>query len=85
MDAQGFGGQTPIYNAVISHGKHQATMARRLLERGASTTVRASLRKFLDWRETPGWHEAHDVTPTEWGRTFPDQGWVNVEALRLLG
>ncbi len=87
MDVSGsesFGGHTPIYNAVVSHGKHQGSMAGRLLESGASTTVRASLRKFLDWCETPGWHEARDVTPAEWGRTFPDKGWVNAEALRLL-
>ena len=84
VDAEGFGGHTPIYNAVVSHGKRQASMARRLLERGASTTVRASLRKFLDWCETPRWHQALDVTPAEWGRTFPEKGWVNEEALRLL-
>jgi hypothetical protein len=84
LDAQGFGGHTPIYNAVVSHGKHQGSMARRLLERGASTTVRASLRKFLDWCETPRWHEAQSVTPAEWGRTFPDKEWVNTEALRLV-
>jgi hypothetical protein len=58
-------------------------MARRLLERGASMTVRASLRKFLDWCDAPAWHEAHNVTPAEWARTFPDKGWVNAEALRL--
>jgi hypothetical protein len=84
VDAEGFGGHTPIYNAVVSHGKHQGSMARRLLERGASTTVRTSLRKFLDWCETPAWHKAFDVTPAEWGKTFPDKGWVNAEALRLL-
>ena len=82
--SEGFGGHTPIYNAVVSHGKHQGSMAGRLLESGASTTVRASLRKFLDWCETPRWHEARDVTPAEWGRTFPDKGWVNAQALRLL-
>jgi hypothetical protein len=84
LDAEGFGGHTPIFNAVVSHGRHQGSMAGRLLERGASTTARASLRKFLDWCETPRWHEAHDVTPAEWGRTFPQKGWVNAEALRLL-
>jgi hypothetical protein len=84
VDQQGFGGHTPIYNAVVSHGTHQAAMARRLLERGASASVRASLRKFLDWCESPRWHEARDVTPAEWGRTFPDRGWLNTEALRLL-
>jgi len=84
VDAEGFGGHTPIYNAVVSHGKHQGSMARKLLERGASTTVRASLRKFLDWCETPRWHKAFDVTPAEWGRTFAEKGWVNAEALHLL-
>jgi hypothetical protein len=84
VDAEGFGGHTPLFNAVVSHGKQQAVMARRLLEGGASTTLRASLRKFLDWCETPRWHEARSVTPAEWGRTFPDKGWVNAEALRLV-
>lgn len=84
VDAQGFGGHTPIYNAVVSHGKRQGAMARRLIESGASTTVRASLRKFLDWCETPRWHEVREVTPLEWARTFPDRGWINTEALELL-
>jgi ankyrin repeat protein len=84
VDAEGFGGHTPIFNAVVSHGRRQASMAKKLLERGASITARASLRKFLDWRETPRWHIARDVTPAEWARTFPDQGWVNEEALSLI-
>jgi hypothetical protein len=81
VDAEGFGGHSPIYNAVVSHGRRQGAMAQKLLERGASKTVRASLRKFLDWCETPRWHHAREVTPAEWGRTFPDKGWVNAEAL----
>jgi hypothetical protein len=84
VGADGFGGHTPIFNAVVSHGRRQGAMARRLLDHGASTTIRVSLRKFLDWCETPRWHEAHGVTPAEWGRTFPDKGWVNAEALRAL-
>jgi hypothetical protein len=53
-----------------------------LLELGAAVNMRASLRKFLDWCETPRWHIARDVTPGEWARTFPDRGWVNEEALK---
>jgi hypothetical protein len=82
VDAEGFGGHTPIFNAVVSHGRRQGSMARKLVERGASKTVRVSLRKFLDWCETPRWHEARDVTPAEWGETFPEKGWVNAEALK---
>jgi hypothetical protein len=33
-----------------------------------------NLRKFLDWIETPHWHEARDVTAAEWGRGFPETG-----------
>jgi len=83
VDAEGFGGHTPIFNTVVSHGSYAGSMARRLVERGASTTVRASLRKFLDWCEMPRWHEAREVTPAEWGRTFPEKGWVNAEAMRV--
>jgi hypothetical protein len=83
LDKDGFGGHTPIFNAVVSHGRQQGSMARKLVENGALTSVRASLRKFLDWCETPRWHEARKVTPAEWGRTFPDKGWVNAEALKV--
>lgn len=83
VDAEGFGWHTPLFNAVVSHGRHQGAMARTLVERGAATTARASLRKFLDWCDTPRWHEAREVTPGEWGKTFPDQGWVNKEALQV--
>jgi hypothetical protein len=83
VDAEGFGAHTPLFNTVVSHGSQQGSMARRLVDRGASTMVRASLRKFLDWCETPRWHEAREVTPAEWGRTFPEKSWVNEEALRV--
>jgi ankyrin repeat protein len=89
VDADGFGGHTPLFNAVVScactNGRQRdAAMARALLAQGASPTARASVRKFLDWIEQPRWHEARNVTAAEWGRTFPLQEWVNVEALRRL-
>jgi hypothetical protein len=85
VDSDGFGGHTPMFNAVVSHGKHQGAMARKLVENGANLDVRASLRKFLDWCDSPRWHERRDVTAAEWGRTFPEKGWVNQEALRVAG
>lgn len=88
-DADGFGNQTPIYNALISCAyicgrQKDAAMAKTLLARGASTTIRSTLRKFLDWRETPGWHVAREVTPLQWTQTFPEQGWVNEAAVRAM-
>jgi hypothetical protein len=84
VDSAGFGGHTPLFNAVVCGVGQRASMTRALLEQGAAKDVRASLRKFLDWTETPRWHEARDVTAAEWGRGFPEQGWVNKEALHLL-
>lgn len=84
VDRDGFGGHTPLFNAIVCGAGHRDTMTRALLERGAAKDARANLRKFLDWTESPYWHEARDVTAAEWGRGFPDQGWVNKEALHLL-
>ena len=84
VDTDGFGGHTPLFHAVVNGMQRDDAMTRALLERGAAKDMRASLRKFLDWRDQPGWHEARDVTAVEWARTFPDQTWVNTEALRML-
>jgi len=84
LDSDGFGGHTPLFNAVVCGPWPEAVATRRLLERGAAKETRASLRKFLDWTENPRWHEARDVTAAEWARGFPEQRWVNTEALPLL-
>ncbi len=84
VDRDGFGGHTPLFNAVVCGPWRDTAMTGTLLERGAAKDARASLRKFLDWIETPRWHEARDVTAAEWGHGFPKRGWVNAEALRLL-
>lgn len=84
VDGEGFGGHTPLFNAVVCGPWSDLGMTASLLERGATKGTRASLRKFLDWIATPHWHEARDVTAAEWGRGFPEKKWVNAEALRLL-
>ncbi|HWC18065.1 MAG TPA: hypothetical protein VG498_13680 [Terriglobales bacterium] len=84
IDNNGFGGHTPLFNAVVCGPWHDTAMTRTLLERGATKDTRASLRKFLDWIEEPRWHKAHNVTAAEWGRGFPEKNWVNTEALQLL-
>ena len=84
VDGDGFGGHTPLFNAVVCGPWPDAGMARALLEHGADRDMRASLRKFLDWIENPHWHESHNVTARDWGHTFPERHWVNREALQLL-
>jgi len=85
IDPDGFGGHTPLFNAVVCGPWSDQGMTRTLLEHGAAKDARANLRKFLDWIADPHWHEALNATPAEWGRGFPETGWVNREALRLLG
>ena len=89
VDSEGFGGHTPLYNSLVNMPvacgrQRDGAITRRLLAGGASPQVRATLRKFLDWCENPRWHEAREVTPAEWAHSFPQRGWVNAEALRLL-
>jgi ankyrin repeat protein len=84
VDGEGFGGHTPLFNAVVCGPWSDLGMTASLLEHGAAKDTRASLRKFLDWIATPHWHEARDVTAAEWGRGFPEKKWVNAEALQLL-
>jgi ankyrin repeat protein len=89
VDTDGFGGHTPLFNCVVSDAylcgrQRDAAMARTLLARGASPDLRASLRKFLDWRAEPGWYQARDITAAVWGAGFPERDWANAEAMRLL-
>jgi ankyrin repeat protein len=88
-DKEGFGGHTPLFNAIVSQAygtgrQRDAYMAQRLLDLGADINVRANLRKYLDWREQPEWHIARNVTPLEWAADFPEKGWVNQEAVSLI-
>ena len=84
IDAEGFGGHTPLFNALVCGPWPTVEMTRSLLRHGATKEVRASLRKFLDWTEQPRWHEARNVTALEWAKGFPEKGYVNEETLSVL-
>ena len=88
-DKEGFGGHTPLFNAIVSDAyvngrQRDAYMFQRLLDLGADLNTRVNLRKYLDWREEPGWHIARNVTPLEWAAGFPERGWVNREAVSII-
>jgi hypothetical protein len=89
IDKEGFGGHTPLFNAIVSDAytngrQRDAYMVQRLLDLGANINVRANLRKYLDWREEPGWHIAKNVAPLEWAASFPERNWVNQEGVRKI-
>lgn len=89
IDDEGFGGHTPLFNAIVSDAyvngrQRDAYMVKRLLELGADIHARVNMRKYLDWREEPGWYIAKNVTPLEWAADFPEKGWVNREGVRMI-
>jgi ankyrin repeat protein len=94
VDADGFGGQTPLFGCVVSQAylcglQRDAEFARLLLDRGANPNARASLRKQLRFVPDESIHEYRDVTPLAWGKRFYNPGshghsWVSEPALRLI-
>jgi ankyrin repeat protein len=95
IDADGFGGYTPLYSTVVSqrnfwvnYGKREpdeARFTRLLLDRGADVSVRASLRHQREEGHGGGTlREYRDVTPREWGQRFADKIFVSRESLRLI-
>jgi len=94
VDAEGFGGHTPLFATVVSqpnfwmnhnNGSKVAPFAELLLENGADPNVRASLRKQMH----PGYgpdtlREYRDVTPLSWGRRFHFRKIVSDPAMKLI-
>jgi ankyrin repeat protein len=94
IDADGFGGHTPLFGCVVSQAyicglQRDAAFARLLLDHGADPNARASLRKRLRFVADESMHEYRDVTPLAWGKRFhgpgsPGHTWVSKEAMQLI-
>ena len=95
VDADGFGGYTALFSTVVSqrnfwvnYGKGQpdeAQFTRLLLDQGADTNIRASLRQRMEEGHGGGpLREYRDVTPLGWGDAFYDKIFVSRETLRLI-
>ena len=98
VDQDGFGAHTALFGTVVSQpnfwmnhaGKEQvAPFTQLLLDRGAETNIRASLRKQLH----PGYrtkydvdnvYEYRDVTALGWGRQFHAKVFVSEPAMKLI-
>ena len=94
VDADGFGGHTPLFGCVVSQAflcrrQQDAEFARLLLDHGADPNAKASLRKRLRFVPDESMHEYRDVTPISWGERFHGPGsrghtWVSEPAMRLI-
>jgi len=92
VDADGFGGHTPLFGCVVNNsylcGRHRdAAFARLLLDHGADPNARASIRKQLHFVPDETMHEYRNVTPISWGEQFHGQryhNWVSRPAMQLI-
>jgi ankyrin repeat protein len=98
VNADGFGGHTPLFATVVSQAAYLMNLQRRpqvapftqlLLDAGADPNVRASLRKKLHPGYAPRFdtektYEYHNVTPLGWGRQFHAKMFVSEPAMRLI-
>ena len=96
FDENGFGGHTPLFNAVVSYPifwmnftggwpgtrkPQNAAFAELLLEFGADPNARASFREPVHG----GRHRDHvDVTPIGWGQEFQNRMVVSEPAIKLI-
>lgn len=89
IDADGFGGHTPLFGCVVSQpyrcGRQvDGEFTRLLLQHGSDPNARASLRKRLRFVKDEQEKEYRDVTPLTWGERFQEQEWVNRKAMQLI-
>ncbi|MGD9589288.1 MAG: ankyrin repeat domain-containing protein [Pyrinomonadaceae bacterium] len=97
IDAEGFGGHTPLFCTVVSQpnywanrdgGERSARFAELFLKHSADPSVRASLRKQLHPGYAPRYdmnlHEYHNVTAAEWGEQFHAREFVSESAIRTI-
>lgn len=93
VDADGFGGHTALFGAVVCYANFwrnyrrepldESPFAQLLLAHGADPNVRATLRKtrFLDGRHP---REYRDVTPLAWGDRYEERILVSATAMRMI-
>lgn len=98
IDRNGFGGYTPIFSTVMSQpnywmnftgGRGSTRFTERLLELGADTSIRGSIRKklhpgYAPRFDTENWHEYRDVTALEFGEGFHAPIFVSEPSLQLI-
>jgi len=91
VDADGFGGHTPLFHTTVTLMIRSAEMAKLLLQSGADPNARATFRKQLQMMgdaEKERMHEYHNVTAIGFAVEFQEPGWINelaVEAIRESG
>jgi ankyrin repeat protein len=87
LDADGFGGHTPLFHTVVTLAARDDSKARPLLDHGANPNARATIRKQLrdvGDRQKEMMREFYNVTPSGYARQFQEPSWVNGPAITTI-
>jgi ankyrin repeat protein len=87
LDADGFGGHTPLFHTVVTLAAPDDSKARLLLDGGANPNARVTIRKQLRDMGDPEkemMREFHNVTPIGYARQFQEPSWVNGPAIAAI-
>jgi ankyrin repeat protein len=87
LDADGFGGHTPLFHVVVTLAVPDDSMAKLLLHRGANPNARATIRKQLRDMGDPEkerMREFHNVTPIGYANQFQEPSCVNGPAITAI-
>jgi ankyrin repeat protein len=87
VDAEGFGGQTPLFHTTVTLGPKTDTLARLLLRNRADPNARANFRKQLRMTrdaEKEQMREYHNVTAIGFARQFQEPQMVNEDAIGAI-
>ena len=89
LDADGFGGQTPLFHAVVSQAwragrQRDGAFAELLLDAGTDVSARASIRKAIRFVGDDKVYETRDATPVGYGRAFHHRDWVSTVAIERI-
>jgi ankyrin repeat protein len=85
IDAEGFGGHTPLFHTAVTFLKADDSLARLLLRSGADPNLRATFRWPCHTSKGDGSpREYHDVTAIGFANQFQDPDYVNEMAINAI-
>ena len=85
VNAEGFGGHTPLFHTVVALASaRDDSRARLLLDHGADPNARATFQQEARFHGSVPTEALHDVTPIGYARRHPDQRIVNAPAIAAI-
>lgn len=87
VDAEGFGGHTPLFHTTVTLPPRTDSLARLLISQGCDSAICTTLRKQLVDMGDPElerMYEFHNVTAVEYARQFQEPRFINEAAIVVV-